>query len=326
MALQPLSQEINSGAVRLGQNTSITFIPEGQNTAFPYSGITNLTTSPTHIKSGAWFCTDGEMSEITFEPVQSTDVVLGGFKAPLEITVGKKFSFTVEFLGNSLSALLALHGKPADTKVYVPKTTVNIGKVGHIIVESWSANPITPAISKTQILLNCSARITMGAGKTTDGESRYTVEFYNMAAETSYYETGKNVKVAFELWADDNGSIANSVFGTSSIVLGTGNGSYASATTPNALLLPLSGTAATLGVYAFYASLNGTEVDRNTYAFNAATETITTPSALASTGTFLMIYGLDASAFTSSIQWPHGQSVASNDSQVYPWTTYYGGQ
>ncbi len=128
--------------------------------------------------------------------------------------------------------------------------------------------------------------------------------------------TGKKQWV-FEVWADNGASITSASIPGTTFDLGTGNGSYASATTPVALNFDDTATGA--DKYLFYVSHNGvrkTAADGVTFS----QPTITMPSSVAVSSTLLVIYAMDV----TSVLPPHGQANSSADSYMNSWQTFQG--
>ena len=297
--VKPAIATSDQRAVRQGGNTYMVWIPEKPaGGSFPTAGILN--TAGTDIKSGGVFCTQIDMPDIVKTPINSVDVLLSGGKTPISYTEGFKVEpFEITLMGNALSAFYAALGQSPTTQPVINHNTVKQGKRGHLIVYSFGVaegNTRLP-LMRTTLFLNVSVMIDKIAGFTADGVTAQPISFYSDRADSSLLELQGYQTFVWELFADNATVLNGSIPGTT-LDVGTGNNSYASATTPTTFVFDAVNRTGIDQRFAWI-SVNGVQQNTaNGTTFSAPT--VTLPVATTVPATVLMIYAMDTTSLTNA--------------------------
>lgn len=285
-------------AVRHGGGVILTWISEKDvGASFPIAGILN--SGLTDIKAAGPFCTLLSMDAIKKVPLSDINVLMPGRKAPIQITDGYKIeAFKVSLMGDALSGLYAAIGQNPTVQPGFMHDTVDYGKKGHLLIQSFGI-PKGGTVSKlmrTTLLLNACVRIEDVPGIEQDGTSTQDVYFYtNRTDGGDLVELQGDYTFVWEIFAD-NATVVNPGIPGTTLDVGTGNNSYASATTPVPFAFNPAGTG--IDQKFAYISVNGVRQNAaNGTTFSAPT--VTLPSATVVPATVLMIYALDTTSLTA---------------------------
>jgi len=265
---------------------------------FPTAGILN--SAGTNIKTGGAFCTQIDMPDIVKTPINSVDVILSGNKTPISYTDGFMIEpFEITLMGNALSAFYAALGQSPTTKPVIDHTTVKSGKKGHIIIYSFGV-PVgggSARLMRTTLLLNMSVMIDKVAGFTAEGVTTQAISFYNDRGDGNMLELQGYQTFVWETWAD-NATVTNPAIPGTTFDVGTGNNSYASATTPTTMVFDAVDRT---GIDQRFAWISVNGVQQNTAnGTTFAAPTVTLPAATVVPATINAIYAIDTTSLTNA--------------------------
>lgn len=307
--------------VRHGANVVLTWLPSRPaGGSFPISGILNA--GGTDIKGGGPFCTTIEMEAITKVPLNEINVILAGRKEPIQITDGYKVDgFKVTLMGDALAGLYAAIGQSPTTQPGFMHSTVDYGKCGHLIIQSFGIpkGGATARVMRTTLLKNCCVRIEEIPGFGAEDTMTQDVVFYtNRSDGGDLVELQGYQTFAWEIFAD-NATVVNANIPGATFDVGTGNNSYASATTPTTFVYNPAGT----GIDQRFAliEVNGVSLNAGSgVTFSAPTVTIPAAYSTLVPATVLMIYAIDTTSLTPAQvpNWGDGRP------QTVGWQTWLG--
>lgn len=295
----PSTAQADQRAVRHGGKTYLTWISEKDaGASFPVAGILNA--AGTDIKFAGPFCTLLSMESIKKVPISEIDMILPSGKSPIKITEGYKIdAFKVSLMGDALSGLYAAIGQSPTTQPGFMHETVDYNKRGHLLIQSYGIpkGGTTTKIMRTTLLLNACVRIEEIPGIEQDGTTMQDVIFYTNRTEGGdLVELQGDITFCWEGFAD-NATVLNGGIPGTTLDVGTGNNSYASATTP----VPFAFNPAGTGIDQKFAYISVNGVRQNTAngtTFSAPT--VTLPAATVVPTTVLMIYAIDTASLTNS--------------------------
>lgn len=301
----PARQNADQRTMRHGGNVFLYLLPEKPSTlsTFPVAGIMN--SAGTDIKGGGPFCTQISMDAIKKVPINEVEGMFSGGKTPVKYTDGYKIdAFKVTLSGDALSGLYAAIGQSPTTTPAFLHETVDYGKRGHLIIDSYGVpdggGPARPM--RSTLLKNVSVRIEDVPGFTADGTTTQEIIFYSNRADGDLLELQGYHQWQWEILAD-NATILNPSIPGTSIVLGTGNNSYASATTPTAFAFNPAATG--IDQYFAWIGVNGVQYSSaDGTTFVSGTSTITLSAATVVPATVLLIYAMNTASLTN-IQIPN---------------------
>jgi hypothetical protein len=273
--------------------TSLHFIPERAPTLAGagdgYCGIS----WPTKVRKFIGnFCTMIDMADVPITPV-SENTYMGGGKTPTKRSLGLKIDpFVVNFGELDRGTLRALMGETqsASTRNATKLKSPTFRSAGHLLLKSYDPDTNLPKIEilimDVQMTIKTLTGITSAAG-----ERVYPVEISSESTNVYIADHANNGQSFFvEGWYDNAGTDINANWSGSetTVVLGTGNASYASATTPVALPIDTSDTSlVTYQQYLIRASIDGTQVATGAMSF--ATSTMTFSPAYSAANTALLV-------------------------------------
>jgi len=271
------------------------------------------------------FCDMVDLGDMSLSPV--SDVTsMGGGKTPVKRTFGLKLDpFTVNFNGNSLGSFRALIGQTqsAATNNATLVTAPTYATGGHLLLKAY--NPSTGACATEVLIMNVQATLKTLTGNTKEsGERYFPVELSSESTEIYIVDQANNGQSIFvEGWYDNAGTDINTNWdgNETTVVLGTGNASYLSATTPVALPIGTSYTQLTdYHTHLIRASIDGVQVSDAELAFATSTLTFSTATARSNTA-LLVIYIANSTTYTNPNYSGAAQPTEIRD-MWYGWPAY----
>lgn len=274
---------------------SLHFIPERMPTTAGgsdgYCGIS----WPTKVRKFIGnFCTMVDFGDISLTPVSDVTYMAAG-KTPSKRSLGLKVEpFTVNFGALDYGSLRALIGETqsSSTRNYTKIATPTFRPCGHLLMKAYDPSTNLPSIEILIMDVQVSIRSLTGITKES-GERVYPVEFSSESTEVYIADHANNGQSFFvEGWYDNAGTDINTAWSGSetTVLLGSGNASYASATTPVALIRDSADTSLTgHQQYLIRASIDGNKVSTQIMTFATSTMTFS-PAYAAANKSLLVIY------------------------------------
>lgn len=259
----------------------------------PKDIVDSTSSVPKHI---GILCTLDEMSEIPISPQIEREIMgLGKVNSTIRSKEIKLDPWTLTIKGGDPKTLALLLGQdPNSATMRSPQVRGNYGISGHLLIRVMT---MTGNFAGDWLIHNIEARLPSIPAASPDSSFTYQIEFQSTTAKVNFSQAGE--AFAIEGWKTPNTAAPDGTI--TAFTLGTGNGSYASATTPVALSLDSTLT----GFKRYFTAIyhNGTEVNTAAATFNAGTSVLTFGTAPA-TGTLLAFYLIS----TASINPPNFDS------------------
>jgi len=274
---------------------SVHFIPErAPSTAGGTDGYCGISW-PTKVRKFIGnFCTMVDLGDIPISAV-SENTYLGGGKTPTKRSLGLKVDpFTINFGALDYGSLRALMGQTqsSSTRNATKLSTPTNRTAGHLLLKAYDPATKLPSIEilimDVQMTLKTLTGITSAAGA-----RMYPVEISSESTNIYIADHANNGQSFFvEGWYDNGGTDINTAWsGTeTTVALGTGNASYATSTTPVALIIDSADTSlVTYQQYMIRCSIDGVQVATDALTFATSTLTFNPGYAAANTA-LLAIY------------------------------------
>ena len=280
----------------------------------PKIPLDDTTLSPRVPKAVGVLCTLRGSANIPLTPLYEAVIKgIGKVDSTIRSKELKVDPFTVQIQAGDMRTLLTLLGYDHTSSTNnSPELRGNYGVSGHLIINFH--NTSTTAHRGSVLLLNVEARIPSLPALEADSSTTFEVEFQCATARVHVAKAGK--PFAVEFWKSPDAQAPDGTI--TAFVLGTGNGAYASSTTPVALQIE-SADATRTGYrqYFHFLNHNGTEVAESLATFNAGTSTLTFGTA-PTAGFLSAIYQVDSAVTVPC----NTDQPDRRDSLRYPWQDY----
>jgi hypothetical protein len=310
--VQYQGQTISSQKIRMGKNAYVG--------AIDINGYTPA--GKTWCKATGVFCVVRSVTGLTLAPiVESTAMGIG--KNVKEITQGEQWEgYSFEVYGNAGGIFRWLSNSDPDQFSHAHEYQYPDRP---LFLYEHVYDPESNTIASSRLIPYAIARQGEFAGLEPDGETFTTLEFYNRDS-TSY--PVRTLKPGYlwvsEIWTkkgsvvDPDTGAVNAAAPDGAILtftLGTGNGSFSGATTPDAIIV--DDTSTQFGKYG-YVFLDGVDVTSQV-TFNAATEVITFTTAPSATSVLIVIYAVIQSGNIPLVE--GGINTTTKEEVFYAWET-----
>lgn len=326
MAAPTRTRKASGNKASLNLYTRAYWIPRASpSTTGGTDGYSAYSRTGTMKKGIGLLCTMESMDEIPFEAIETFDFLYAG-KDPANFSAGKKIpKFEMRIAGADFTTLMALIGRDqgvATVNTWEPN--IQYQGRGHILMNFYDHN--TNAMVGQQLLMNMQVHFDKFAGMETSGERFQTVGFSSPSARVVRTSVERGEMINTEFWYHNGTTDTNATAPEATItafVLGTGNGSYASATTPVALRLDSTNTSQ-LGHRQFLieASVNGALVPiSGTGSATFATSTLTFAVAPAALASLMVIYVCDPATYAWACFSADDEPALKTDAE-YEWANY----
>ena len=279
--------------------TSVHFIPcRPPSYAGATDGYNGLSQSTKVRKFIGNLCSMVDMADIPLVPISENTYMAGG-KSPTKRSLGIKLDgFQINIGANDLATLRALIGEPhsAATRnvTRIKSPTYKTG--GHLLLKAYNPETNLPAVDL--LIMDVQVTIESLTGITKEaGERVYPVTLSSENAEIYLADHASGEAIFVEGWYDNVTTDINTNWSGSetTVVLGTGNASYSSSTTPVALPIDTADTSLTgYRTHLIRASIDGVNVAETAMTF--ATSTMTFNPAYAAANTALLVIYLASNA------------------------------
>lgn len=269
-------------------------------------------------------CTLNEADTIPFVAIETLEFLAGG-KNVQKRSFGQKIDpFNLTFAANDAATVFALIGRnQGSTTINSFEPEIMYRQSGHLLVQAYT---LDGALAGQSLYMNMQLSFTEFPGLEVDGIRYQTVTLEAPAARIVRTSVAHNEMINVEGWFH-NGTTdtnADAPDGTeTAFVLGTGNGSYSSATTPVALQLDSTNTALSgHRAYMIELTLDGAYVPiSGTGSATFATSTITFAAAPAAQTSLMAIYVINPNTY-SQANFSADAATQTVTDMEYKWSDY----